>query len=181
MRQSINGIGYCARMSDVGDWAFQFAFDLARRHDIQLDIFFFPTSPCEEHEARGRWGELIRMAREQQIDLEKEIRLYYDDKLGDYEKVGFRLCLGDEAPELRRCLFDHEYDILVLSYQKPLCPLGDKPIEEFARSMQCPVVLVGPNRPDEIYLNEPATLWTDEIGVGPGQWQPVPKTSEGDA
>ena len=181
MRQSLNGIGYCARMSEVGDRAFEVALELARRHGIQLDIFFFPTSPCEEHQARGRWGELIRMARQEQIDLDKEIRLYYDDKLGDYEQVGFRLCLGDEPPELRRCLFDHEYDILVLAYEKPLCPLGDKPIEEFARSMQCPVVLVGPEGGSDLYLNEPATLWTDEIGVKPGEWKPIPQPPEATA
>lgn len=178
MRAGLNGIGYCARMSDVGDWAFDYAFQLAKRHDIQLDIFFFPTSPCEEHQARGRWGELMRMARENEINLEKEIRLYYDEKLEDYEKVGFRLCLGDEAPELRRCLLRHEYDILVLGYEARLCPLGEKPIEYFARSMQCPVVLVGPTGPNEIYLNEPATLWTDEIGVRQGEWKPVPLTEE---
>jgi hypothetical protein len=55
------------------------------------------------------------MSEKEEIDLERSIRLYYDDRLGDYVNVGFRLCEGDEDPELRRCLLvRQDYDILVL-------------------------------------------------------------------
>ncbi len=149
-RAGMNAVGYCARMTTVGDWAFRFALDLARRHDTQLDIFFFPTSPCEEHDPRGRRGERFEIADRDAVEIERRVRLYYDELLGDYVKVGFRLCLGDEAPELRRCLFDREYDVLVLGYEKRLCPFGERSIEDFSDLMQCPVVLIGPGRPDEI-------------------------------
>ena len=43
--QAIRGVGYCARMTRSGDWAFDYSLDLAARHDVRLDIFFFPTPP----------------------------------------------------------------------------------------------------------------------------------------
>lgn len=167
----LNGIGYCARMSEVGDWAFEFALALARRHDIKLDIFFFPTSPCDEHETRGRRGELLKLSQRDEIEVEKEVRLYYDERLGDYLNVGFRLCLGDEVPALKRCLFDREYDVLVVAYEKRLCPFGEQPIEVFVEQMQCPVILIGPESQDEIYLNSPATMWTKELGLNGKDWK----------
>ena len=167
----LNGIGYCARMSKVGDWAFEFALYLARRHDIKLDIFFFPTSPCSEHETRGRKGELLNLSQMDEIEIEREVRLYYDERLGDYLNVGFRLCLGDEVPELKRCLFDREYDVLVLAYEKRLCPFGEKPIEVFVEQMQCPVVLVGPESQDEIYLNSPANMRVTELMLKSKNWK----------
>jgi hypothetical protein len=160
-------------MSEIGDWAFDFALDLARRNDTSLNVFFFPTSPCEEHPRRGRWGELMVLADENQIALEREIRLYYEDRLGDYLDVGFRLCLGDEIPELRRCLAQHDYTVLVLAYESKRCPFGESPIEQFAERMQCPVVLVGPDSRDEIYLNSPASLVADQLGLEVGQWMLV--------
>jgi hypothetical protein len=170
-KPKLSGVGYCALMNKVGDWAFDYALRIARREDAVLDVFFFPTSPCEEHDVRGRWGELIEMAEDDQIALEREVRLYYDDRLGDFLEVGFRICLGDEVPELRRCLMKREYDVLVLAYQKLGCPFGERPIEEFAESMPCPVVMVGPSRPDEIHLNPPATLITDELDLKEGEWK----------
>jgi len=166
----LSAVGYCARMTTVGDWAFQFALDLARRHDARLDIFFFPTSPCEEHESRGRRGESFDLADRDAIEIERQVRLYYDELLGDYVEAGFRLCLGDEAPELRRCLFDREYDVLLLAYEKRLCPFGERSIEEFSELMQCPVVLVGPGSRNEIYLNQPAKLWTADLGLVDKEW-----------
>jgi hypothetical protein len=160
-------------MSEIGDWAFDFALELARRNDTKLNVFFFPTSPCEEHTRRGRWGELMALADENHIALEREIRLYYEDRLGDYFNVGFRLCLGDETPELRRCLAQHEYTVLVLAYEGRHCPLGESPIEQFAERMQCSVVLIGPESRDEIYLNSPASLFPDQLGLQEGQWMPV--------
>ena len=169
----LKAVGFCARMTEVGDWAFQFALDLARAHDVQLDIFFFPTSPCEEHEPRGRRGGDFAVPDRDAVEIERRVRFYYDELLGDYVKVGFRLCLGDEAPELRRCLFDREYDVLVLAYEKHLCPFGERPIEEFADLMPCPVVLVGPGNRDEIHLNSPAKLWTARLGLDDGEWRSV--------
>jgi len=178
-RARLNAVGYCARMTPVGDWAFQLALDLARRYDAQLDIFIFPTHPCEEHEPRGARGDRAGISDQDAIDIEREVRLYYDELLGDYVKVGFRLCLGDEAPELKRCLFGREYDVLMLAYEKRLCPFGERPIEEFADRMQCPVVLVGPGSRNEIYLNSPAELWTADLGLDDREWKPIREIPRG--
>ncbi len=172
-RQKLVAVGYCARMSEVGDWAFQFALDLARRHDAKLDIFVFPTAPCTGHETRGRRGEMFRISEEEEIDLERRVRFYYEEHLGDFVEAGFRICLGDETPELRSCLFQREFDILVLAYEHRYCPFGNRSIEEFADRLPCPVVLVGPDRPDEFHLNHPAKLWLTELGLEDAPWNPI--------
>jgi len=170
----LTGVGYCARLSRVGDWAFDFAFRLAQRHDMRLNIFFFPDPPCGPHAARGRHGERLRLAEKEKIELERQVRLYYDERLGDFLNVGFRLCEGDEEPELLRCLLIRkDYDILVLAYEDRGCLFGARPIEQFAERMACPTVIVGPNRSDELYLNTPARLWTDILELDDGEWLPL--------
>jgi hypothetical protein len=167
----LSGVGYCACLSPVGDWAFGYALRLAQRQDVRLNIFFFPNPQCTTHGARGRHGEWLHMGEEEEIELERWVRLYYDDRLGDFVNVGFRLCEGDEEPELLRCLLIRkDYDVLVLAYEHPGCPFGRRPIEEFAQRMACPIVLVGPERSDQYYLNRPAQLWTDMLALGEGEW-----------
>lgn len=170
----LSGVGYCACLSQVGDWAFEFALGLARRQDIRLNIFFFPDPPCKKHLARGRRGERLLIGEKEEIDLERRVRLYYDDLLGEFVNVGFRLCEGDEDPELRRCLLlRKDYDVLVLAYERRGCLFGETPIEEFVGHMPCPIVLVGPDRNDEIYLSIPAKLWAETLGLNEGEWRLV--------
>jgi hypothetical protein len=170
----LNGIGYCARTGRVGDWAFHFALTLARRHGVRLNIFFFPTPPCNAHPSRGRRGQDAAMSEKEEIDLERSIRLYYDDRLGDYVNVGFRLCEGDEDPELRRCLLvRQDYDILVLAYEHYGCTFGRQRIESFAESMPCPTLLVGPEREDQVYHNSAASLWRHILGMKDDEWRSI--------
>lgn len=172
--QAIRGVGYCARMTPAGDWAFNFALDLAVRHDVRLDIFFFPVPPSQPHPSRGRKGETAALTDDQRIALERDVRLYYDQLAGDFVKVGFRLCEGDEEPELKRCLLvRREYDVLVLAYEGFRCSFGSRTIEEFAARMPCPTVLLGPERPDQLFLNAPATLHIEALGLSPGEWKPI--------
>lgn len=164
--QAIRGVGYCARMTRSGDWAFDYSLELALRHDVRLDIFFFPTPPSRPHAPRGRSGEMAELPDEQKVQMEKDVRLYYDEMLGDFVNVGFRLCEGDEDPELRRCLLVRkEYDVLVLAYEGFHCRFGSRSIEEFAESMPCPTVLVGPERPGQYFVNSPAGLSLDRLGL----------------
>lgn len=173
-RQSIRGIGYCARMTRAGDWAFEFAFHLARSRGVRLNIFFFPSPPCQAHAPRGRRGERAGLSGDTMIALERETRLYYDERLGDFVDVGFRLCEGDEDPELRRCLIvKRDYDVLVLPYEGYRCRFGERTIEAFAEAMPCPAVLVGPERPDQIFLNQAAALWVEDLGLSSRPWRLV--------
>jgi hypothetical protein len=158
-------------MTRSGDWAFDYALDLAVRHDVRLDIFFFPTLPCRAHASRGRRGELADLSEERKIQMEKDVRLYYDEMLGDVVNVGFRLCEGDEDPELRRCLLIRkEYDVLVLAYEGYHCKFGVRSIEEFAESMPCPTVLVGPERPDQFFVNTTAGPSIERLGLAAADW-----------
>jgi hypothetical protein len=168
----LSGVGYCACLSQVGDWAFEFALGLALRQDVRLNIFFFPEPPCKDHLARGRRGERGLIDEKEEIDIERRVRLYYDDLLGDFVNVGFRLCEGDEDPELRRCLLIRkDYDVLVLAYERRGCLFGGRPIEEFVDHMPCPIVLVGPNQKDEFHLNIPAKLWAETLGIKEAEWR----------
>lgn len=177
-RQGIRGVGYCARRTRTGDWAFEYAFDLARRTETRLNIFFFPSPPCRPHFRRGRRGELVKLSDAEAIALERDTRLYYDTRLGDYLDVGFRLCEGDEEPELRRCLLiKRDYDILVLAYEGYRCTFGSGSIEDFAESMACPTVLVGPESPDQRFVNSAAELWLETLGLEHHPWHRVSDVS----
>lgn len=172
--QGLQGVGYCARMTKAGDWAFEYALDLVVDHDLRLDIFFFPSPPCRPHEPRGRRGELSEFPEQKLIQMERDVRLYYDKMLGDAVNVGFRLCEGDEDPELRRCLLIRkEYDVLVLPYEGYRCHFGSKTIEDFAESMPCPTVLVGPEHPEQYSVNSAAKIWIDRLGLTGKSWHHV--------
>ncbi|NJN63879.1 MAG: hypothetical protein HC882_02695 [Acidobacteria bacterium] len=159
-------------MTVAGDWAFNLALDLAVAHGVRLDIFFFPVPPSQPHTARGRHGELAELPADKKVELERDVRLYYDQLLGEYLNVGFRLCEGDEEPELRRCLLiRQEYDVLVLPYEGYRCHFGSRTIEAFAESMPCPTLLVGPERADQIFLNSAATVRVDDLALARGEWK----------
>jgi hypothetical protein len=161
-------------MTRSGDWAFDYSLDLAARHDVRLDIFFFPTPPSRPHAPRGRHGELAELSDEQKIQMEKDVRFYYDEMLGDFVNVGFRLCEGDEDPELRHCLLIRkEYDVLVLAYEGYHCKFGTRSIEEFAESMPCPTVLVGPESAGQFFVNSAAGIWIDRLGLEHEDWHHV--------
>ena len=172
--QELKGVGYCSRLDAVGDLAFDLALALARRHDVVLDIFFFPDPCGAAHLPHGRRGELLDLSDQAKVELEKKVRLYYDERLGDYVDVGFRLCEGDEEPELRRCLvIRRDYDLLVLPYASPTQRFGGRPIEEFAQAMPCPTILVGPDERSLLLVNSPARLWMDRLGLQDAEWTAI--------
>ena len=181
---TIDAVGFCAHYSTQGDWAFEFALELARKHGIKLNIFHFLGDPYNPRDTGP-----IGMNREQfdgfLIEREKELRLYYDTRLGDYLEAGFRLCEDNEWTELHRCLCKREFQVLVLGFPQPDAVFWHRPIREFAAAFVCPVILVGPDSPDEISLNSPAALLAEKLGlenlswrrIGPdGTWHDAPAT-----
>lgn len=100
------------------------------------------------------------------MEREREARFHFEDKLGDYLEVGFRVCEGDEWHELHRCLSRHEFQVLVLPYPERDAVFAGAPIERFAEALVCPVVLVGPSARHEIRLNRPASLLADRLEAG---------------
>jgi len=175
---TLNAVGFCAHYSDQGDWAFDYALRLSRQYKIKLNVFHFLTDPYDPDDTLvDLLSHSDRAALS--IEREKELRLYYDRRAGDYLDVGFRLCEHAEWVELHRCLVVREFQVLVLGYIFPGVSFGRRPIEEFAEAFICPVVLVGPQRPDQFHLNSRAQLIIDSLGLEPRTWTPLSRESAG--
>lgn len=161
---SIYSVGYCAHYSPQGDWAFELALDLARRRDLDLKIFHFLSDPYDPSDRTG--AGLDREAHKRlAIERERELRLYYDNRFGDFVEAGFRLCDDVEWTELHRCLCRREFQLLVLGCPHQGATFGGRPLEMFAHEFVCPVVIVGPTSSAELRLNRPAELIADRIGL----------------
>jgi hypothetical protein len=99
------------------------------------------------------------------VEREKELRLYYDERAGDYLEVGFRLCEDNEWTELHRCLVVREFQILALGCPGEASTFAGKPIMEFADSFICPIVLIGPDSSDQFRINSRASLIVNELAL----------------
>ncbi|SRR5579875_2933956 len=169
---TFNAVGFCPHYSAPGDWAFDYALGLARRHQIRLNVFHFLKDP---YTPEDNLADLLSPEERAQLAIarEKELRLYYDSRAGDYLDVGFRLCEDSEWTELHRCLLVREFQVLVLGQIRPGATFGGRPIEEFADSFVCPVVLVGPERRNQFLLNRPAQLIVDRLGLEAEAWSVI--------
>jgi len=166
---SVDTIGLCAHFSPQGDWAFELALTLAKRRQVQLNIFHFLSDPFDPNDTTGR--DIPPDQRAQLIiDLERELRFRYEERLGDYLLAGFRLCEDNEWKELHHCLTKREFQVLVLPWPEQDSLFGGRPIAEFADAFVCPVVTVGPSSPYDLVLNRPAALIADQLGFTPGGW-----------
>ena len=166
---TLNAIGFCAHYSKQGDWAFDYALGLAKENSLKLNVFHFLSNPYDPNDNFAddlSSDEKKNLA----IEKEKELRMYYDKRAGDYLDVGFRLCEHAEWVELHRCLVVHEFQVLVLGYIEKNINFGTNPIEYFAEKFICPVVLVGPEKSNEFFLNSRAALINDKLGIDKNDW-----------
>jgi hypothetical protein len=176
----IEKTGLVAQYSQVGDWAFDTAFALTRSHKAVLNIFRFLESPYEisldvppEEAPRETFDERTLIAKD------RELREYYDERLEDFIDAGFRICeSGRHFHELSLCLMHREFQLLFIPYPKYGVAFGNAPIEQFAYRFVAPVVLVGPTRPDEYYLNPPAEIIAEAQDLGLTEWQPVQEPTQ---
>ena len=160
----IKAVGFCAHYSRQGDWAFDYARRLAQKHGLQLNVFHFLDDPYAEQEQPSPLysrQDLARIA----FEKERELRMYYDERAGDFVDVGFRLCFDDSWRELHRCLHEREFQVLVLGKPSHEARFCKESIETFADTFISPVVLVGPDRPDEFRLNSRAALMIDRFDI----------------
>ena len=160
----IEAVGFCAHYSQVGDWAFDYALALCRRWSVPLKVFHFLSDPFDPSDDKARHLPLRERA-ELAVKLERELRMYYDERAGDYLDVGFRLCEDPEWTELHRCLVIHEFQVLVLGYVSPSATFAGRPIEDFSASFVSPVVLVGPQHRQQLRFNSQAALIGDKLDV----------------
>ncbi len=170
---AVKDIGFCAHFSPQGDWAFEFALSLARRLGHRLNIFYFPRL---ESSVSNRPPE--RLDDDQLIALDRRVREYYDEKLGDFVEAGFRVCEDFVDTELRRCLFRREYQVMVLPHLGDEVTFGEDCIETFAYRFNGPIALVGLDRPDQLYLNPPAEIVSWRLGLVGDEWRSVPVPAE---
>jgi hypothetical protein len=169
---AIRAVGFCAHYSPAGDRALEFALRLARSRSLRLNVFDFLSDPYdptalvpEDLPVPARAALLV--------ERERSLRLYYDERLGDYLDAGFRLCVERGWRELHRCLCKHEFQFLVLAYPDRGAVFEGVPIERFAASFVCPAALVGPGSASEIHLNQPAALLADNLGLRPDQYRVI--------
>ncbi len=174
----MNGVGLCAIFSRQGDWAFDYALSLARHYKTKLNIFHFLESPymlrrdvvfvdAEKTQTAPVSPDLISKK-------DREMREMFDQRLGDYVDVGFRLCEGNDEWELRKCFRKGEYEVLVIGYNSKRADFGGTTkIEDFAAKFKGPVVLVGPDAPDSFYLNQPASDRFNDLLIPAGKWTRV--------
>jgi len=165
----IESVGFCAHYSTQGDWAFDYALGLCRRHNLRLNVFHFLFDPYDPScdFIRGLSNEQVERVA---VDCERDLRMYYDEKAGDYLDVGFRLCYDDSWRELHRCLCIHEFQLLVLGCVSEKTHFAGRTIEEFAASFVCPTVLVGPESQQRFRLNSQAALLADRLGLEKVGW-----------
>ncbi|MDY6863809.1 MAG: universal stress protein [Thermodesulfobacteriota bacterium] len=173
----MKAIGLCSYFSKQGDWAFELAFRIARNKNLQLNIFHFLESPFRfrrEYVYKDESKEeLVHVAPELIVKKERELREYYEDKLGDFVDVGFRICERNEIFEVKKCLFRKEYDVLIMGYHDIGAHFGGEPVEKFANEIKVATILVGPQKPDSYYLNDRAVPLADELGLPKGSWKRI--------
>ncbi len=174
----MKGIGLCATFSTQGDWAFDYALWLARKKRAKLNIFHCLDSPFAIRrdvvfidEERRRTADITP---DLMAEKDKELRFIYDERLGGYPEVGFRVCEGSTEWELKRCYRRGDYEVLVIAYQsKGAIFVGTTTIEKFASRFRGPVVLVGPDRSGQYFLNDHATHTLSALNIPPDKWAPV--------
>jgi hypothetical protein len=174
----VKGVGLCAIFSRQGDWAFDYALLLARQHATRLSIFQFLESPYKLHRdlvfLDAEKKETARVTPELIVRKDRELRHVFEERLGDYTEVGFRLCEGNDEFELRKCFRKGDYEVLVIGYlTKGAAFGGTTTIESFARRSRGPVVLVGPSSPNSFHLNEAAEKRLIDLMIPDGQWRRI--------
>ncbi len=172
-------IGLCTHFSQTDEWAFDFALELVRRNDWQLTICHWLNSPYSlrrdmVYPSLRKDGEPQPVTPKLLMQLELELRQYFEPKLGDFTNVAFKLCEGMYQVELSRCFHQHLLDLVVTGYmQDEQMTAGEKPLVDFAAQLNYPLVIIGPDAPDRYLLNSVARTWLNELQLPDGSWQVI--------
>jgi len=168
---NIEKIGLIAHYSNQGNQAFNWAFKFARERNNQLNIFYFLKSTFDMPQDKApKEVKIPDISDDLLIAEERKLREYYDETLGDYVDVGFKVCESVRHNfELRSCLMKQDFNILFIPYLYKTIPFGNMPIEEFAYRFHAPIVLVGPSE-NEFYINPPAHIVVDRLYLPDNSW-----------
>jgi hypothetical protein len=74
--------------------------------------------------------------------------------------------------ELTRCFRQNLLDLVVIGYQQEdQGTSAEQPLVEFAAQLNHPLVIVGPDAPNQFVLNHAAQSWLDELQLPADSWQ----------
>jgi len=174
---TIHKIGLVAHFSPQGDWAFDTALAIARTRTATLNVFQFLESPYDIPLDRSPTEVAVREFETWElIEADRILRERYEDRLGDFVEVGFRVCgSARHNLELRQCLRRKEYQLLIIPYLAHGASFGNMPIEEFAFRFPAPILLVGPEHAGRYHLNPPAEAIDASVDLRLGEHAPVRK------
>lgn len=173
-------IGLCTHFTQADEWAFDYALRLARTHNWQLNICHWLNSPYSLrrdliYPDLFATGQPVPATPALLARLELQLRQYFDARLGDFDQVAFKLCEGLYQVELVRCFRQNLLDLVVMGYQSPseLDTSNEQPMEVFAAHLDYPLVIVGPEQPDQFLLNSSAIQWLDDLELPQGSWRQI--------
>jgi hypothetical protein len=176
-------IGLCTHFSHTDDWAFEFALGLVRTQGWQLIICHWVHSPYSLRRDMV-YSSLTDHSKIQPISpklltkLELDLRQFFEPKLGDFTDVAFKLCEGIYQVELTRCFRQHLLDLVVMGYRDDeQRSSGEQPLEVFASHLHYPLIIVGPDDPNQFQLNQAAEGCLDELELPEGSWQVIEETA----
>jgi hypothetical protein len=165
-------IGLCTHFLQTDEWAFEYALNLVKSKDWQLNICHWLHSPYRlrrDMVPKDLFfpGQPVPITSEKLTKLEYQLRHYFDEKLGDFTNVAFKLCEGMYQVELVRCFRQNLLDLVVMGYlssednEEP----GALPLEEFAMKLSYPLVIVGHKGPNTFLINSEAALCIEELAI----------------
>jgi hypothetical protein len=172
-------IGLCTHFSQSDEWAFNFALELVRRNDWQLTICHWLNSPYSlrrdmVYPTLRQDGELQPVTPKLLTQLELKMRQHFEPKLGDFTNVAFKLCEGMYQVELTRCFRQNLLELVVIGYQQEdQMTSAEQTLVEFAAQLNYPLVIIGPDAPNQYLLNQPAQSWLDELRLPDSSWQTI--------
>lgn len=176
-------LGLCTHFSQTDEWAFDYALALARKRGWQLNICHWLHSPYKlrrdvVQDDLFQPQKVTTVTPQLLNKLELQLREYYDPKLEDFTEAAFKLCEGLYQVELVRCFRQHLLDLVVMGYQPPEQALdGEQSLEDFARKLHYPLILVGYAGPGSFLLNASALEWLEELDLPEGSWEPLEAAS----
>jgi hypothetical protein len=171
-------VGLCTHFTETDEWAFDYALELVRTKQLQLNICHWLESPYQVRRDQiyndlFNHQNVVSVTPELLNKLELNLREYYEPKLGNFTDVAFKLCEGSYQVELIRCLRQHLLDLVVMGYQQPSVATSsaEQPLELFALNLPYPVIVVGKDGPNTFLLNHKAAEIRDWLALPAGGWQ----------
>lgn len=170
-------IGLCTHFSENDRLAFEFALDLAKKHQVQLNICHWLNSPYIlrrdiVQDDLFSPGVSVTVTSALLTRLEYQLRAYYEPLLGDFTNVAFKLCEGHYQVELLRCFRQQLLDLVALGDQPDQMDEATQPLADFAAHTPYPLVIVQASEP-RYRVNQAGLAWLDFMELPEHSWEVI--------